>query len=93
MSRVAPSFGKSWVCVSDNCFWAVESDLGCRRDGAGGHPDRVDASVGVLVDSDVGSLPLGLDVPRRVKQVQHLLVVQLEGTFNKSPKKTGGERE
>lgn len=59
---------------------AVESDLGSRGDGAGGHPDRVDASIGVLVDSDVGFLPLGLDVPRRVKQVQHLLVVQLEGT-------------
>lgn len=80
--------------MSDNCSRAIESDLGSRGDGAGGHPNRVDASVGVLVDSDVGSLPLGLDVPRRVKQVQHLLVVQLEGTFNKSQKKGGrGKRE
>lgn len=80
--------------MSDNCFRAVESDLGSRGDGAGGHPDRIDASVGVLVDSDVGSLPFGLDVPRRVKQVQHFLVVQLEGTFNKSQKRGGGgERE
>lgn len=51
------------------------ADLSRRGDGAGGDPHGVDASVGVLVDLDVGSLLPGLNVSRRVKQVQHLLVV------------------
>lgn len=64
-------------------FWGVEADLSCRGDGASGHPDGVDATVGVLVDFDVGPLLPGLDVSHRVKQVQHLLVVQLESALNK----------
>lgn len=54
------------------------SDLGLRGDGASGDAHGVNASVGVLVDLDVGSVLPGLDVSRRVEQVQHLLVVQLE---------------
>ncbi len=57
------------------CF---KADLSCRRDGASCDPDGVDASVGILMNPDVGFLLPGLDVPRRVEQVQHLLVVQLE---------------
>lgn len=64
-------------------FRGVEADLSCRGDGASGHPDGVDAAVGVLVDFDVGPLLPGLDVSHRVKQVQHLLVVQLESALNK----------
>jgi len=56
----------------------VKADLRCGGDGARGDPHGVDAAVGVLVDLDLGSLLLGLDVPRRVEQVQHLLVVQLQ---------------
>lgn len=56
----------------------LKSDLSRRGDGAGGNPHSIDASVGVLVDFDVGPLFPGLDVSCGVEQVQHLLVVQLE---------------
>lgn len=42
--------------------------------GARGHAHRVDSSAGVLMDLDVGLL---LHVPRRIKQVKDLLVVEL----------------
>lgn len=60
----------------------VKSDLGLRGDGAGGDPDGVDASIGVFVDLNIGLLFPGLEVPRRVEQVQHLLVVQLESRWD-----------
>ena len=56
-------------------FPSVKADLLCSGDGAGGDPHGVDASAGVLVDFDGGSHLLGLDVSRRVEQVEHLLVV------------------
>lgn len=58
-----------------NKIW---TNLSCRRDSARGHADGVDASVGVLVDLDVGSLFSGFGVSCCVEQVQHFLVVQLE---------------
>lgn len=63
--------------VCSNQVREQRSYLGGRGDRAGGHPDRVDAAACILVDPYVGSLPLGLDVARRVEQVQHLLIVQL----------------
>lgn len=62
-----------------NKIW---TNLSCRRDGARGHADGVDASVGVLVDLDVGSLFSGFGVSCCVEQVQHFLVVQLERMLN-----------
>lgn len=41
-----------------------EADLSRRGDGASGDAHGVDASIGVLVDFDVGSLFPGLDVSR-----------------------------
>lgn len=76
---------KDCIGAKENAFralWDVKEDLSCRGDGASGDPHGVDASVGVLVDLDVGSLLPGLDVSRRVEQVQHLLVVQLERVLN-----------
>lgn len=54
------------------------TNLSCRRDGARGHTNGVDASVGVLVDLDVGSLFSGFGVSCCVEQIQHFFVVQLE---------------
>lgn len=62
----------------------MEADLSCGGDRASGDPHGVDASAGVLVDFDVGLLLSVLDVSLRVKQVQHLLVVQLEIKQNTS---------
>lgn len=59
-------------------FQVFETDLCCRGDGAGGDPHRVDASIGVLVDFDVGFLLPGLEVSSCVEQIEHLLVVKLK---------------
>lgn len=48
-------------------YHKIWTNLSSRRDSARGHADSVDASVGVLVDLDVGSLFSGFGVSRCVK--------------------------
>lgn len=68
------------IGAKQNCFedtFRCEADLGCGGDSAGGDPHGVDASIGILVDFDVGLLFPGFEVSCRVEQVQHFLIVQL----------------
>lgn len=89
--------GQRWWCEKkkagfERFLWGAEADLSCRVDGASGHPDGVDASVGVFMNFDVGPLLSGLDVSCRIEQVQHLLVIQLESVSNqwkRKDRKTG----
>lgn len=66
----------------------LKADLSSRGDGTGGDPHGVDAPIGVLMDFDVGPLPPGLQVSGRVKQIQNLFVVQLEGRLKRRRKQS-----
>lgn len=62
------------------CF--VKADLSYRGDSASGHPNGVNASIGILMDFYAWSLFSGLNFSCCVKQVQHFLIVQLDRWLN-----------